>query len=122
MQLKSLTPATSPDGEHVRLTFEGQEDEKTNVDMRLNEFTELLSVLVEFNIQCQIGKSLPVQNPETELPSTDHALLLAKEVKLMRWESDACALQIQTTLGAAFQIGLSPEQVAFLRHALHKNI
>ena len=92
MQLKSLTPVASTDGENVRLTLEGQEEEEeeeeeTNVDMRLSEFTELLNVLIEFNVQCQIGKSLPVQNPETELPATDHALLLAKDVNLVRWES-----------------------------------
>ena len=87
MQLKSLTPIASTDGEHVRLTLKGQEEEETNVDMRLSEFTELLNVLIEFNVQCQIGKSLPVQNPETELPATDHALLLAKDVNLVRWES-----------------------------------
>ena len=51
MWLKSLTPVTSTDGQYVRLTLEGRDDENVSVDMHLNEFAELLSVLTKFNIQ-----------------------------------------------------------------------
>jgi hypothetical protein len=122
MWLESLTPVTSTDGEYVRLTLEGQEGENVNVDMRLNEFAGLLNVLVRFNLQSGRGDALPVESPETESPATDHTLLLAKDVDLVRWESGDSALQIQTTLGIPVQIVLSPEHVALLRRVLNESM
>ena len=121
MWLKSLTPVTSTDGQYVRLSLEGRDDENVSVDMHLNEFAELLSVLTKFNIQSRIENAFPVENPETELLSTDQTFLLAKDVSLVRWGSGDSALQIQTTLGMPVQIGFSPEHLAFLRHALKED-
>jgi hypothetical protein len=122
MHLKTLTPITSEDGQYIRISAEGSKGEKTTIDMPTTEFFKVMELLVEFSIQIKANEALSVQNLQTETPAQSHALLLAKTVQLVRWETDACLLQIESTLGAALQIGLSKDQAQFLQKSLNKNI
>ena len=121
MILKHLSTASSEDNSSVRLSFEGHDGEKCNVDMSIQDFRGILNTLIEFMIQTEVAIELPLRNPETDLPAHDHALLVAKDVNLVRWGSDAVVIHIQTTIGAPLQIALKSELVSFLRHILQQN-
>lgn len=118
IELKSMTPVSSVDRKAVKLVFEGQGGETADIVMPIEHFRVILGTLIEFQLQNRIEEALPDTNPETETPSREHALLSAKNLDVARWESGGCILQLQTTLNAGFQIGLTPKMVAFLRHAL----
>lgn len=122
MQLKSVKPYNSIDNKHIRLDIKGQSGESCEIEMSSETFNSLLYNLNSFATQVDIEKALPVQEPETDPASQDHALLIATDVNLVRWEAGAAALQIQTALGVALQIGFTPEHVSFLRKALSQSI
>jgi hypothetical protein len=118
IELKSMTPVSSVDRKAVKLIFRGQGGETADIVMSIEHFRGTLATLIEFQLQNRIEEALPDTNPETEIPSRDHTLLIAKNLDVARWEGGGCILQLQTTLDAGFQIGLTPKMMAFLRHAL----
>lgn len=60
--------------------------------------------------------------PDPGLPATEQALLVARDVQLVRWQSDALLLIAQTTLGATVSMVLNPQLTAHVRESLEKEI
>jgi hypothetical protein len=60
--------------------------------------------------------------PAQTLPLTATALLVAKDVRLVRWKSDGALLHATTTVGAGVQLAMLPHHVRGLRTALNSEL
>lgn len=123
MDLKTVTPVTSDDGKFVKLTFSGLAGESVDVVVGREEFDGMLQFLIEFSLKCKFSKALPLDpKSEDETPVSDHALLIAKNIDILRSEGGGSVLQFQTTQGAGFQLALNDKMTSFLKHAVNASL
>jgi hypothetical protein len=116
--LKTVDLLGGDDGQHVRVDWGGQKGEIAKIEMTSQGLDDVIEFLITKSTQLRVSSTLPAQNPQTELPAQDHALLVATDVNAVPFEGGGFVLQFQTVHGVGLQIGLNAEQTDFLRASL----
>lgn len=122
-QFKSISPVHSNDMKWVRWMLEGLGGETVKVDMPIGDFVGVMCSLTEFAIQMKTQGALyaPGSSSEGDNPQRAPALLQAKELGVVVFESGGCSLRLQTSHGADLEILLDQSMTEFLvQSLLHK--